>query len=164
MAERGHISDLQPEGKLRKRLRRGDARAENTVTLADGLEALGRRVQVPGVTDLDPAALEIGQIIRRLRKNRGLTQSALAQRCGVNQGALSEIERGHGRDGPSYRILRDIARALSVNLPLLLDAQISGAMPGRVPEAADVGAASNSLVDDGGESEAVAIDDDGVAV
>lgn len=168
MSERDHARDLEPAGKMRTRLRRGDAPAENAVPLADGLESLARRRLVPGVTDLDPAALEIGQIIRRLRKNRGLTQTELAELSGVNQGALSAIERGQGRDGPSYRILRDIARALSVNLPLLLDAQVSDAMPGRVPQEKQEGPDARTILEGwlegGGDSTAVVIDDDGDAV
>ena len=41
----------------------------------------------------DVAAL--GQVIRRLRKARGLSQETLAFESGINRSHLSTIERGH---------------------------------------------------------------------
>lgn len=64
------------------------------------------------------AALEIGERIRAARQAAGLTQDELAARTGCKQGDLSNIERGKGRDGPSYRTLQTIATALQVDLPV----------------------------------------------
>ena len=55
----------------------------------------------------------IGARIRRRRKQLGLTQVALAEAAGVNQGFLSEIERG--RANPRRRTIDALAVAL--NLP-----------------------------------------------
>lgn len=43
------------------------------------------------------AAETIGQRIRRVRKERGLTQAQLAESAGINQGYLSQIERDQAR-------------------------------------------------------------------
>lgn len=52
-----------------------------------------------------------GNIIRQLRTERGLTQQELANRAGVSQPLISEIERGKSIGGA-------IARALSVALKI----------------------------------------------
>lgn len=61
-----------------------------------------------------PAAFRghLGQRILHYRKQQGLTQTALARRAGVNQGYLSEIERGNRT--PSGSSLAAIAVALDV--------------------------------------------------
>ena len=56
--------------------------------------------------------LEIGQIIRRLRCRRGMTQIALASLSGVNRSYLSRAE--HGKVMPSVIALMQIAGALGV--------------------------------------------------
>lgn len=60
----------------------------------------------------EPSAFRghIGQRIRYYRQRMGLTQTELARRANVNQGFLSEIERGKRRPSPSS------LRALSVTL------------------------------------------------
>lgn len=50
--------------------------------------------------------------LRRLRKNRGLTQAELARRVGVNQSLIASIELGYYRPYP--RIRRRIAEVLGV--------------------------------------------------
>lgn len=74
------------------------------------------------------AAREIGTMIRRARLQARLGQSELARRAGITQAALSDIERGAGRDGPRYRILRQIAAAM--NRSLVLQHQEAGTAPG----------------------------------
>lgn len=79
---------------------------------------------------LDLPALEIGERIRMARQSRGLTQSALADRAGLRQADLSDIERGRGRDGPRYATLRRLAEALDVPLPLNPHAAAGWEAPG----------------------------------
>jgi predicted nucleotidyltransferase/DNA-binding XRE family transcriptional regulator len=43
----------------------------------------------------DPAAQEMGQRLRRLREEQGLSLRALERRCGVAASRLSRIENGH---------------------------------------------------------------------
>lgn len=71
-----------------------------------------------GKSHVEPAAIEIGYRIRSARQQRGWTQADLAKRVGIAQGDLSNIERGGGSEGPSYRTLRSIALALSIELPI----------------------------------------------
>lgn len=60
----------------------------------------------------------MGQRIRYYRRQRDMTQTALARRANVNQGFLSEIERGKRRCSPSS--LRAIAVALDVPPAVLI--------------------------------------------
>jgi transcriptional regulator with XRE-family HTH domain len=57
-------------------------------------------------------ALEIGRRVRALRQKRSLTQAALASRANLNQGFVSEIERGNRN--PSHTTLQVLAKALAV--------------------------------------------------
>lgn len=90
--------------------------ARRGVDLVAGVKALGGIG--PKRNKIEPAAIEIGARIRIARIAAGLTQSKLAKQIGCNQGDLSDIERGQGRDGPSYRLLRSIAEALGIELPI----------------------------------------------
>jgi len=60
----------------------------------------------------------IGQRIRYYRQRLGLNQTQLARRANVNQGFLSEIERGKRKPSPSS--LRAIAEALDVAPAVLI--------------------------------------------
>ncbi len=60
----------------------------------------------------------IGARIRRCRKARGLTQTALAAAAGVNQGFISEIERGQAR--PRRRTIDALAVALNMPQGVLI--------------------------------------------
>jgi len=62
--------------------------------------------------------VEIGMRVRELRRRRGLTQARLARGAGLNQGFISEIERGHR--SPSYATLHALASALQVAPAALL--------------------------------------------
>jgi transcriptional regulator with XRE-family HTH domain len=60
----------------------------------------------------------IGNVFRRLRRERGITLRELAERAQVSVPYLSEIERG--RKEPSSEILAAICRALDLDLTDLL--------------------------------------------
>ncbi len=60
----------------------------------------------------------VGERIRRCRKERGLTQLALAAAAGVNQGYLSQIERGLAR--PRRRTIDALAVALNIPQGVLI--------------------------------------------
>ena len=59
-------------------------------------------------------AMSLGQAIRRLRKERGMTLADLAERCDSHVGNLSRIERDQAR--PSLELLYRLAQALSLSL------------------------------------------------
>jgi DNA-binding XRE family transcriptional regulator len=65
-----------------------------------------------GRRDQPQAAL--GQAIRELREERGITQEDLAHEAGVRTGTLSLIERG--RSNPAWGTVRGIARALRISV------------------------------------------------
>lgn len=85
-------------------------------SFVEGLRDLN--VDTIGGRLIDFAALEIGERIRHARQARGLSQAQLADRIGRKQGDLSDIERGKGRDGPTYKTLLAIADALQIDLPI----------------------------------------------
>lgn len=50
--------------------------------------------------------------MKNLRKDRGLTQETLAQKCGVSRSLVALVETGHYKPYPSLQ--KRIARALGV--------------------------------------------------
>ena len=76
---------------------------------------------------LDPSSKEHAQVFEQayriamqvvdLRERHGLTQSQLAERCGMDQADISRIERGS--TSPTTRVLQRIADALDADLKLV---------------------------------------------
>lgn len=60
-------------------------------------------------------AVEIGNKIRRIRLQRGLTQEELADRCELSKGFISLLERD--LTSPSLETLSDILESLGTDLP-----------------------------------------------
>ncbi|KMQ73085.1 helix-turn-helix domain-containing protein [Marinobacter subterrani] len=58
--------------------------------------------------------MNLGQAIRRLRKQQGMTLAELADRCDSHVGNLSRIERSLAR--PSLELLYRLAEALDLSL------------------------------------------------
>ncbi len=63
-------------------------------------------------------ASHVGDRIREVRQNQGLSQVKLARLAGINQGFLSQIERGKQR--PSTQTLNAVSVALSIPPAVLL--------------------------------------------
>jgi transcriptional regulator with XRE-family HTH domain len=63
------------------------------------------------------AALEAGRLVRRWREAAGLTQKQLAERLRLTQARISAIERGRGRDGPTYGLMQRLATACGIGWP-----------------------------------------------
>jgi transcriptional regulator with XRE-family HTH domain len=57
---------------------------------------------------------ELGQAIRELRVERGLTQEAVAHEAGVTASTYGLIERGHSN--PTWATLKDISSALGASM------------------------------------------------
>ena len=62
-------------------------------------------------------AYDIALQVIDLREKHGLTQAQLAERCGVDQGDISRIERGS--TSPTARTLQRIAEALDADVRLV---------------------------------------------
>ncbi len=62
-------------------------------------------------TGMTSAGMRAGAIVRGMRRSAGFTQARLAQKLGITQERVSEIELGHGPQGPTYELLERIAAA-----------------------------------------------------
>lgn len=68
----------------------------------------------------DQAFLEaIGRNIARIRKEKGLTQVFVAEKCGFDKSNLRRIEAG--RSNPTALTLKTIAEALDISASQLLE-------------------------------------------
>lgn len=84
-------------------------------TMADRRERLAPGSDV--AAEVFARSYDIAMQIVELRESRGLTQSELAERCGIDQGDISRIERGSM--SPTARTLQRIAEALDSDLRLI---------------------------------------------
>ena len=58
--------------------------------------------------------MDIGEKLRQLRLQRGLTQEDMADRCELSKGFISQVERNLA--SPSIATLTDLLEALGTNL------------------------------------------------
>ncbi|HET8944489.1 MAG TPA: helix-turn-helix transcriptional regulator, partial [Dehalococcoidia bacterium] len=65
--------------------------------------------------------MKLGDKIRQLREECGLTQGQLAARSSVSQGYLSQLENGEVKN-PSAAVLLRVAQAVRVNSDELFEA------------------------------------------
>lgn len=81
----------------------------------------GRRARLlPEATaqrDVFAQAYDVAMQVVELRERHGLTQAALAARCGMDQGDISRIERGS--TSPTASTLQRIAEALDADVKLV---------------------------------------------
>src|SRR5947209_2975872 len=68
-------------------------------------------------------ALEAAALIRSLRETAGISQAELARRLHISQGRMSVIEKGDGPNGPTYAMLKRVARACGVGLAVTIDGE-----------------------------------------
>jgi len=61
----------------------------------------------------------IGQMLKRLREERNISQLQLAQQAGVAQGYISDLEAGT-KANPSVDVLKKLAKALNCSIAELL--------------------------------------------
>jgi len=65
---------------------------------------------------------KIGELIRMLRRERGMTQSILAEQLGVGNKAVSKWERGFGL--PDVALLEPLSRLLGIGTETLLTGEL----------------------------------------
>jgi DNA-binding XRE family transcriptional regulator len=101
--------------------RAGDEASEDKMTAriiaaTDAKIARGEDVALPAAVW---AAIESGELpIRAIRKHRGLTQMEVAERAGLRQGYIADIEAGKKKG--SAASLKAIAAALDVPLDVIV--------------------------------------------
>lgn len=59
--------------------------------------------------------MTIGDNIRRIRKERGLTQKQLGNLCGINEAQIRRYELGGANSNPKIETILKIAKALKVS-------------------------------------------------
>jgi DNA-binding XRE family transcriptional regulator len=89
------------------------------ITLLGGVPTRPSQNDAERVAQWEEWRRQVGQRIRALRLERGLTQEALALESGVTRNVLIDVE--HGRRGLLYERLIDIATALEVPPAELFD-------------------------------------------
>lgn len=67
-----------------------------------------------------PHTPEIGPVLQKHRKSRGLTLEQLAQLSGVSKSMLSQVERGQAN--PTFAVLWSLIRALRIDFDDLINA------------------------------------------
>jgi transcriptional regulator with XRE-family HTH domain len=60
-----------------------------------------------------PVVVYIGEKLREVRTKRLLTQDELAEKAGVSQSTIANIERNNAE--PQFRTIRKLAKALNVD-------------------------------------------------
>jgi transcriptional regulator with XRE-family HTH domain len=65
-----------------------------------------------------PVVVYIGEQLRNVRTRRLLTQDELADKAGVSQSTIANIERNHTE--PQFRTIRKLAKALDIEPTELL--------------------------------------------
>jgi len=65
-----------------------------------------------------PESLLFGQALRRFRNDRGWSQERLAEAAGITLNYVGNLERGE--QGPSLHVLVRLARALDIDLSVLV--------------------------------------------
>lgn len=65
--------------------------------------------------------MTVGENIRRLRKEKGLTQKQLGELCGINEVQIRRYELGGKNSNPKIETIRKIANALGVYMNELLE-------------------------------------------
>lgn len=66
--------------------------------------------------------MNVGRNIRQIRKEKGFTQAYVAEKAGISQAMLCQIERG--TKNPSLQVGKEIADILGCTMESLLEDQI----------------------------------------
>jgi transcriptional regulator with XRE-family HTH domain len=78
-------------------------------------------------------AAKVGQTIKRLRRESGMSLSELAARSEVSKGYLWKLERGEAEMRPSAKTLYKIARALGTSMSALMGKAVLVEEPVKIP-------------------------------
>ena len=67
---------------------------------------------------METSTMNVGDAIKNIRKNKGLTQKELAQRCGLSANAMCSIEKNESI--PTRESIDKICKALDIPMSYLL--------------------------------------------
>ncbi|WP_035686569.1 helix-turn-helix transcriptional regulator [Bradyrhizobium sp. Cp5.3] len=102
-------------------------------SLADLVERIERAdANLAAEKKLSSAAMRAGEFVRAMRKDAGLSQSQLADKLGVSQARISEIESGVGIQGPTWDLMERISVACGKTLGVAAssdDLELAAHMP-----------------------------------
>jgi ribosome-binding protein aMBF1 (putative translation factor) len=87
------------------------ARGRPIADLVEKFERAGSKLE-----SLSSAALRAGDLVRTMRKDAGLSQAELANRMGVTQSRISEIEAGVGSQGPTWDVMERVMAACGMHV------------------------------------------------
>ena len=73
----------------------------------------------PGEIKPEPVAKAFGEVLRTLRKERGLSQEKLAEMCDLDRTYISMLERGLHQ--PSLTAFLRLAQAVEVSAAMLVE-------------------------------------------
>ncbi len=62
----------------------------------------------------------VGQVLKRLREAKALTQDTVAQKAGITQEYVAKLESG-AKKNPSLEVLKRLAKAMGVSVTELLE-------------------------------------------
>ncbi|WP_433128716.1 helix-turn-helix domain-containing protein [Micromonospora sp. CA-240977] len=81
----------------------------------------------------DKGAIDVGAVLRDLRRRADLSQRELAERAGIPKSTLARIEAGHGA-GPAFRTVEQLVSAVGGELVLRLPGEPSHRAVGGEPQ------------------------------
>lgn len=82
---------------------------------------VGMEMQIEIGTEIGGYGMQIGEVIRKYRKEKNMTQEEMARRLGVTAPAVNKWENGNSL--PDIALLAPIARLLDISLDTLLSFQ-----------------------------------------
>jgi transcriptional regulator with XRE-family HTH domain len=106
MTEKIEIETAHKDRKVSPASVSSKARGRPVADLVERFERAGAKFK-----DLSSAALRAGDLIRTMRKAAGISQAELADKMGVTQSRISEIEAGMGSQGPTWNVMERAAAA-----------------------------------------------------
>ncbi|WP_314951951.1 helix-turn-helix transcriptional regulator [Bradyrhizobium lupini] len=102
-------------------------------SLADLVERIERAdTSLAAEKELSSAAMRAGELVRAMRKDARLSQSQLADKLGISQARISEIESGVGTQGPTWDLMERISVACGKTLGVAAssdDLELAAHMP-----------------------------------
>jgi transcriptional regulator with XRE-family HTH domain len=89
--------------------------------LAEIQHLIGQDAELSDAFKSGRYAQRAARLITQMREARGWTKAELAERLGVSAPRISEAENPKGSDGPTYRVMYEVAAACGFHWPTSID-------------------------------------------